>query len=406
MAGAAPGQTEPPLGAATPAYQPTQGPNVFQQSATGLTNAFNTAGNAASSAGQIRGMTAAPGNVTAQQIAANARAPNVTAQQIAAGQLSNTDLSAYMNPFQSHVIDTTISDLERARQQAMIQMGGQASASGAFGGSRHGVAMGETNRAFDDNTARALAGLNFQNFNNAQQMGQFDIGNRLQADMSNQGSSLSAAQGNQTASLAAQEMNNRARMANQSAALSAAQGNQQSAIQAAQVNAQAAAARAAQMNAAAMTQGNLSNLGFGMGMQLNDQMMAQGALQQLMQQQLIDQGAQQYGGWANSPIESTQGVNAALGALPGGGGSTQTTTSTPGIIEILGGIATLCWVAREVYGVGNPAWLEFRQWMLERAPNWLRKAYIKNGPKWAAWVKRNPWSKRILRPLMDSVKCS
>lgn len=357
------GQTMP-MGA-QPAVMPTphQGPNIFDQSANAFSNALSGANSA---------MTAARG------IRANVNPGTVTAQQIAAGQLADTDLSPYMNPFTQSVIDVSVSDLERARQQAMIQAGGAATAANAFGGSRHGVAMAETNRAFDDNMARTIAGLNQANFQQAQQAGQFDIGSRLQADMSNQGSSLQAGIA-----------------------------NQQAPIQAAQVAAQAAAARAQAMTAAANSQGNLANLGFGMGMGMNNAMMGAGALQQAQMQQLFDQAAQQYGGWSNSPANSTQVIGQALGAVPGGGGQTQSTTSTPGLLDVLGVVGPMfCWVAREVYGPTNPAWLEFREWMLTKAPNWLRNAYGKHGPKWAEWVKRNPWSKRILRPLMDSVKCS
>jgi len=354
-------------GAATPAqqpapgYQPTQGPNVFQQSAGAYTNALDTANSAAQSAGSIRG---------------GASAGNVTAQQISAGQLANTDLDPYMNPFTQGVIDTSVSDIERARQMAMIQAGGAATQANAFGGSRHGVAMAETNRAYDDNMARTIAGLNQQNFSQAQQAGQFDISSALQAHMSNQGASLNAGIA-----------------------------NQQARIQAAQVNAQAAAARAQAQTAAAGMQGNLSNLGFGMGMQANNAMIGQGVMQQGLQQQLIDQAVGQYGGWATSPINSTQGVNQALGAVPSGGGST--TQQNPGLFNYLAlGASMMCWVAREVYGPENPAWLEFREWMLNSAPAWLRKAYIKHGPRWAEWVNRNPWSKRILRPLMDAARKS
>ena len=48
-----------------------------------------------------------------------------------------------------------------------------------------------------------------------------------------------------------------------------------------------------------------------------------------------------------------------------------------GIGSIVGGMATggtgfFCWVAREVYGIENPKWLEFREWMLNDSPSWFR----------------------------------
>lgn len=75
-----------------------------------------------------------------------------------------------MNPFQSQVTDRTMQDIERQRQMQMNNMGAQASAAGAFGGSRHGVAEAETNRAFADQFADTAANMNMQNFNNAQNM--------------------------------------------------------------------------------------------------------------------------------------------------------------------------------------------------------------------------------------------
>src|SRR5262245_57392424 len=41
-------------------------------------------------------------------------------QSVQSQALSQTDLSPYMNPFTSNVIDTTLSDLERSRQMARM----------------------------------------------------------------------------------------------------------------------------------------------------------------------------------------------------------------------------------------------------------------------------------------------
>ena len=53
-------------------------------------------------------------------------------------------VGAYANPYTSAVIDRTQQDIERQRQMAMNTLGAQATAAGAFGGSRHGVAEGVT----------------------------------------------------------------------------------------------------------------------------------------------------------------------------------------------------------------------------------------------------------------------
>jgi hypothetical protein len=51
-------------------------------------------------------------------------------------------VGAFMNPYQQAVIERTQQDIERQRQMAENRLGAQASAAGAFGGSRQGVAEG------------------------------------------------------------------------------------------------------------------------------------------------------------------------------------------------------------------------------------------------------------------------
>jgi len=63
---------------------------------------------------------------------------------------------------------------------------------------------------------------------------------------------------------------------------------------------------------------------------------------------------------------------------------------------------TSCWVAREVYGAENPRWLEFRAWMLTRAPVWFRELYIRHGARIAAWISNKPLLKRAIRSWMDA----
>lgn len=139
-------------------------------------------------------------------------------QQVSAGQLASTDLSAYLNPYTQNVIDAGVSDLDRARQMAISGGQGAATLSGAFGGSRHGVADAETNRGFLDQVSSLTANLRNAGFQNAQNAALTDIGNRLTADTANQGADLAGANlrlnaGNQatTAGLA-QEASTRANL--------------------------------------------------------------------------------------------------------------------------------------------------------------------------------------------------
>ena len=79
---------------------------------------------------------------------------------------------------------------------------------------------------------------------------------------------------------------------------------------------------------------------------------------------------------------------------------------TMGMLGQLGGAAitamALCWVAREVYGTETGTWKMFRSWMLEKAPEWLRNAYIEHGPEIAKFIKDKPVLKAIIRKWMDS----
>lgn len=171
-----------------------------------------------------------------------------------------------------------------------------------------------------------------------------------------------------------------------------------SALGAAQQQQQAQLAAAGQM-------GNLSNLGFGFGQQINQNMMQQGAMQQALQQQLIDAARGQFQGFTNAPQQALSLPLAALGAAP----VPQTTTQSkqPGLFDYLTLAATAiggCWVAREVYGAEDLRWLQFRQWLTRYAPDWLYNLYFKHGERFAGVVRKVPVLKRILRPLMDRAR--
>ena len=62
-----------------------------------------------------------------------------------------------------------------------------------------------------------------------------------------------------------------------------------------------------------------------------------------------------------------------------------------------------CWVAREVYGQNNPMWLLFRGWLLDEAPSWFRKIYIKHGERFAKFISNKPFIKSFIRKWMTSI---
>ncbi len=97
---------------------------------------------------------------------------------------------------------------------------------------------------------------------------------------------------------------------------------------------------------------------------------------------------------------TAMGVNAnRRSALDVGLGAANSISSTFG--NVAGGVAGLCWVAREVYGPTSTSWKMFRQWLLNEAPKWLVKLYTKYGEKLAAWIADKPSLKWMIRKLMD-----
>ena len=238
----------------TAAMTPASGGNVFQQSAQGLTGAMGGA-----------------------QAAMGYQPQNITAQTAAGG------IGTYMNPYTQQVIDTSMADLERQRQMQQNQLGAQASAARAFGGSRQGIAEAETNRAFAQQGGQLAAQLRQQGFNTALGASQQDVANQMQAAQANQQAGLSGAN---------------LRMAG-----------------------------AGQL-------GNLAQQGFNMGQSIQQQQFQQGQAQQLLNQALIDAARAQYSGFTGAPAASLSLPLAALG-IADMGQQTQTDRTRPGLLNYL-----------------------------------------------------------------------
>lgn len=112
------------------------------------------------------------------------RVEQADAPMISAGDIQ-ANTQAFMNPYTSEVIDTTLADLDRANQMALNRVGTSAVGAGAFGGSRQGIAEAETNRAFADQAARTAAQLRATGFGQAQTAAQ-DLAARNQAAQAQQ----------------------------------------------------------------------------------------------------------------------------------------------------------------------------------------------------------------------------
>jgi len=186
-------------------------------------------------------------------------------------------MSQYSNPYETGVVNQNLADIERSRLLAQNNMGAQATAANAFGGARHGIAESETNRGFADRAAAMSGQLRQQGYNTSQQMAR-------QAQMQNQQAQL--------------------------------QGQQQ------------------RMGAASQL-GTLSNLGFGMGQQIDAQMQNQGLQQQAVQQAVIDAAKARYAGYTAQPNQALNMPLQALGAAPYNTSTNQTQGYSPGLFDYL-----------------------------------------------------------------------
>ena len=259
-----------PQAQAQPQPAAAQPGNVYQQSAQALGQAQQTAGRLANF--QMRPMQAAGmgpvatyGGATIDPIerikaaqlgpvermqsvgqVADINAPN----QIAVDQLRTMDIAQYMNPYTQQVIEAGQQDIERQRQMASNQLGAQAQAARAFGGSRQAVQEG----ILAGEAARQAGQLSAQQrqagFQQAIQSGQFDIGQTQAARTLASQQEMQASTLNQQAAEMAAAREQAARAGNMQAANAFA-------VQQAQFEQQANAANQAAFNTRAQAQASL-----------------------------------------------------------------------------------------------------------------------------------------------------
>ena len=259
----APAPTPAPQPAAPAMVQPS-GPNVFQQA-----QGYQT------QAGQAFGGLA------------GFQAPTAQAAQIGpVGTMAQADIGQYMSPYTQQVIERGQADIARQREQAMNRLGAQASAAGAFGGSRQGVAEGVTMGEYGRMAGDFAAQQREKAYQQALGAAQYDIGQQQQRAL-------------QQANLQQQ-----ASLANQQAALSGA-GIQQ---------------------AGAAGLGGLGQQLFGQGMGVQQQIGQQAAFQRSLQQRLLDLQKQQFGQATGAPLSGLGAMSQIMRQTPY---STTSTTSEP-----------------------------------------------------------------------------
>ena len=90
-----------------------------------------------------------------------------------ASQFATPDaVTQFMNPFENQVVQQTMQDIAREGERAQNQLGGQAVAAGAFGGSRFGVAQADLAGKTLEQQARSAGQIRQQGFQQAQQAAQ------------------------------------------------------------------------------------------------------------------------------------------------------------------------------------------------------------------------------------------
>lgn len=262
------------------------------------------------------------------------QAQNANAAQMTAEGLRN--YVAMMDPtYQNAVLGQAQNDIERQRLQTQNAGAAAAAAAGAFGGSRHGVADAETNRAYADTFARTAADLRLQGYQQAlgnyqqdlgrqQQVGMFNSDAALRAGMANQGTRAQLAgmdaQMAQQANLTNAQLQQQAGLANSQGALQAGIANQG-------MDANAAFQNAGYRNAAsqfgANAQNNVSQ--FNAGLLQNRNIFNSG-------QDLQAQGMNQSADLAGAGIRG----NAAGGLINVGNGLFNQNVAKAGLIQTVG----------------------------------------------------------------------
>ena len=246
--------------------------------------------------------------------------PSGLSPTVTPNQLATTNLAPYMNPYTSQVIDAQQADILRGANIGLDQLGTQAQHANAFGGSRHGIAMSEMGRGVADMMGQQSASLRQAGYENAQQAAMQDIQNNMQGQLANQ----AGGQFDISTGMQGQQLNQQAGLQDISNQLQASLANQTAGLQGQQ-----------QRLGAANQLGQLSNLGFGMGQQVNRNLSQQGAQQQALQQALFDAAQQQYQGFVNHPAQGLGYLTSALNAAPINTPNTVTQTKTPGLFDYL-----------------------------------------------------------------------
>jgi hypothetical protein len=147
-------------------------------------------------ANQVRGFNLASGlgvnSGVNQAMGATRNLLDYTPDQVEAGQLRDTDLTAYLNPHTSEVIDAAGRDFQHANELGLNALRA-GTPTGAYGGSRSAISAGQLVGDNTRNFAGTIAALRQGGFDNAQRMALADITNLLSARTGNADRNLAGA---------------------------------------------------------------------------------------------------------------------------------------------------------------------------------------------------------------------
>ena len=59
-----------------------------------------------------------------------------------------------------------------------------------------------------------------------------------------------------------------------------------------------------------------------------------------------------------------------------------------------------CWIARAAFGADDFRWLIFRDWLVNDAPAWFRRAYMRFGPGLGGWLEGRHRTRGFARNIM------
>jgi hypothetical protein len=258
-------------------------------------------------------LAAQAGGYQPQQVQVGYTTPQVqtaeSSPQVQAGQLSQTDLSQYMNPYTQSVLGTSLDVLNQQRLTGLNQAYDAAAKAKAFSGSRQAIQEGVVNAAAQQQAGQLAAQLMAQNYGQAQTAAQADITRSMEAQRLNQ----ATASNDLNRILEAQRLNQGAASGDITRMLEAQRLNQQAGLSGAQLGIQGAG-----------TLGNLANAGQEAYLTGQTGALTAQSLLQAQQQAQLDAAKQSYREAQQFPIQQLQIPIQALGATPYGQSNTQT----------------------------------------------------------------------------------